>query len=133
MSDEVSKTSELALREAMARLLAGMPISGDRSLTVANLARESGLSRATANRARAVLDEFGAAVEALRSEDREAQLAAKESRFHSLEWRLKARNEENRELARRLNLYAQEIQYLNLRLENVDRESARLRRRLDGL
>jgi hypothetical protein len=50
------------LREAMARLVAGRPRVTDGRLTVANLAREAGVGRSTANRAVDVLDVFRAAV-----------------------------------------------------------------------
>ena len=46
------------LREAMARLVAGRPRVTDGRLTVANLAREAGVGRSTANRAVDVLDAF---------------------------------------------------------------------------
>ena len=46
------------MREAMARLVAGRPRLTDGRLTVANLAREAGVGRATANRAVDVLRDF---------------------------------------------------------------------------
>lgn len=46
------------LRDAMGRLVAGRPRVTDGRLTVANLAREAGVGRSTANRATDVLDEF---------------------------------------------------------------------------
>ncbi|MBV8496362.1 MAG: hypothetical protein JO361_06235 [Gammaproteobacteria bacterium] len=45
----------------MARLIAGRPRVTDGRLTVANLAREAGVGRATANRAVRVLEEYHAA------------------------------------------------------------------------
>ncbi|WP_371422404.1 hypothetical protein [Tardiphaga sp.] len=57
----IGAKSEEALRAAMARLLTGRPQRTDGKLTVANLAREAGVSRATANRATAVLAAFHAA------------------------------------------------------------------------
>ncbi|MEY9586105.1 hypothetical protein ABIA15_004926 [Sinorhizobium fredii] len=53
--------SEAALRAAMARLLDGRPERTDGALTVSNLAREAGVSRATENRAVGLLAEFRAA------------------------------------------------------------------------
>ena len=47
----VSRSTEEALRAALARLAAGDAVQSDGRLTVANLAREAGVSRATANRA----------------------------------------------------------------------------------
>lgn len=52
--------SEAALRAATARLLDGRPET-DGALTVSNLAREAGVSWATANRAADLLAEFRAA------------------------------------------------------------------------
>ena len=54
----ISAATDLALREAMARLLTGCPRVTDGRLTVVNLAIEAGISRATANRASEVLDAF---------------------------------------------------------------------------
>lgn len=53
-----SNSTEQQLREAMARLLAGIPLHTHGALTVTNLSREAGLSRATANRYSSVLDDF---------------------------------------------------------------------------
>jgi hypothetical protein len=55
MTPPVSRTSEEALRQALARLVDECPTRTDGRLTVANLAREAGVSRSTANRAAAVL------------------------------------------------------------------------------
>ena len=51
----VSRSTEQALRAALARLAAGNALQSDGRLTVANLAREAGFSRATANRAPLIL------------------------------------------------------------------------------
>ncbi|MGV9901610.1 hypothetical protein ACWDU8_03715 [Streptomyces sp. NPDC003388] len=51
----LSATAEKALREAMERLFTGRPIRTDGKLTKQNLWREAGVSRATMNRATAVL------------------------------------------------------------------------------
>ena len=66
MTAPVSHATEEALREAMARLLAGRPVKTDGRLTVVNLAIEAGVSRATANRAVGLLVDFRRAVAALR-------------------------------------------------------------------
>lgn len=58
MSTPVSHSTEQALRGAMNRLLTGSAVKSDGRLTVVNLAIEAGVSRATANRAAAVLAEF---------------------------------------------------------------------------
>lgn len=54
----VSTSTEQALRQALTRLVSGDAIRTDGRLTVANLAREAGVSRATANRAPAILAEL---------------------------------------------------------------------------
>jgi hypothetical protein len=62
----ISHATEKALREAMARLLAGRPAKTDGRLTVVNLAIEAGVSRATANRAPGLLADFRRAIASLR-------------------------------------------------------------------
>jgi ACT domain-containing protein len=54
----VSPATADALEEAMQRLLEGRPARTDGTLTIANLAREAGVSRATANRATDILARF---------------------------------------------------------------------------
>jgi hypothetical protein len=71
----VSHATEEALREAMARLLAGRPVKTDGRLTVVNLAIEAGVSRATANRAVGLLAHFRRAVAALRARGPSAENA----------------------------------------------------------
>ncbi|WP_432008619.1 hypothetical protein [Streptomyces bacillaris] len=58
----VSARAEQALREAMDRLLAGKPLRTDGKLTKNNLWREAGVSRATMNRASAVLADWDSRV-----------------------------------------------------------------------
>ncbi|MDF9813209.1 hypothetical protein [Streptomyces sp. SPB162] len=58
-----SAGAEKALREAMARLIAGKPQATDGKLTKENLYREAGVSRATMNRAAEVMAEWDAYVE----------------------------------------------------------------------
>jgi hypothetical protein len=63
----VGTSTEQALRGALTRLVSGNATGTDGRLTVANLAREAGVSRATANRAPAILAELrGVAAEAAR-------------------------------------------------------------------
>ncbi len=62
MTSPVSAATEKKLRTAMARLLAGQPTLTDGRLTKANLHTEAGVSRATMNRATAVMTEWEAAV-----------------------------------------------------------------------
>jgi hypothetical protein len=58
MSSSIGPTTIAALRHAQRRLLDARPKSSDGRLTVANLAREAGVSRATAYRAGAIVTEF---------------------------------------------------------------------------
>ena len=58
----VSAATLTSLRDAMARLFANRSKHTDGRLTVANLAREAGVCRATANRAETVLNEFRTAL-----------------------------------------------------------------------
>lgn len=62
----VSTSTEHALRGALTRLVSRNAPRTDGRLTVANLAREAGVSRATANRAPAILAELREAAEAAR-------------------------------------------------------------------
>lgn len=59
----VSTSTEGALRDALARLVSGKAFRSKGSLTVADLAREAGVSRATANRAPAIRAELRKAAE----------------------------------------------------------------------
>ena len=59
----VSTSTEGALREALTRLVSGKAFRSEGRLTVADLAREAGVSRATANRAPAILTELREAAE----------------------------------------------------------------------
>jgi len=61
-SPTVSTKTEQALREAMGRLFTGQPTRTDGKLTKNNLWREVGVSRATMNRATAVLAEWDSRV-----------------------------------------------------------------------
>lgn len=62
MTAAVSSSTEKKLRNAMERLLAGQPARTDGRLTKANLHVEAGVSRATMNRAAAVMADWEAAV-----------------------------------------------------------------------
>lgn len=73
----VSTSTKRALREALARLVSGNACRSDGRLTVADLAREAGVSRATANRAPAILTELRETAELCRLEKpRSAQIDA---------------------------------------------------------
>ncbi|MES0029795.1 hypothetical protein [Mesorhizobium sp. M0040] len=109
--------SEAALRAAMARLLDGRPERTDGALTVANLAREAGVSRATANRAVDLLAAFRAA----EARHRRSSPQALKDRVRSLEAELRAmRGAEMAELRALTRTLAQHIQVLTLRVAECD-------------
>ena len=118
MTRPVSQKSEDALRVAMKRLLEGNSVHTDGRLTVANLAREAGISRATANRATAVLAEFRAAEARFRS----GTVAGLKARIRKLEAELRAaRGGEMAELRATVKTLAQQIQILALQGEEQRR------------
>ena len=62
MTAPITPATELNLRNAMERLLSGQPTRTDGRLTKANLHIEAGVSRATMNRATAVMKDWDVAV-----------------------------------------------------------------------
>lgn len=123
MTERTGPKSEAALRAAMARLLDGRPERTDGALTVANLAREAGVSRATANRAADLLAEFRAA------EGRQQRSSPKalKQRIRTLEAELRAaRGVEMAELRALTRTLAQHIQMLTLQVAERDAVIARL-------
>ena len=118
MTQPVSQKTEDALRVAMKRLLDGTSVHTDGRLTVANLAREAGVSRATANRATAVLAEFRGAEARFRS----GSVAGLKERIRELEAELRAaRGGELAELRATVKTLAQQIQILALEGEEQRR------------
>ncbi|MER9647966.1 hypothetical protein [Mesorhizobium sp. M0199] len=109
--------SEAALRAAMTRLLDGRPERTDGALTVSNLAREAGVSRATANRAVDLLAEFRAA----EARHRRSSPQALKERVRSLEAELRAvRGAGMAELRALTRTLAQHIQVLTLQVAERD-------------
>jgi uncharacterized protein involved in exopolysaccharide biosynthesis len=118
MTRPVSQKTEDALRAAMMRLLEGTSVHTDGRLTVANLAREAGVSRATANRATAVLADFRAAEARFRS----GSVAGLKERIRELEAELRAaRGGELAELRATVKTLGQQIQILALQGEEQRR------------
>lgn len=70
---EPASASERKLRDAMERLLAGTAAVTDGRLVKENLYREAGVSRATMNRAKLVLDEWARRVDGTQPRDREIE------------------------------------------------------------
>ena len=109
--------SEAALRAGMARLLDGRPERTDGALTVSNLAREAGVSRATANRAIDLLAAFRAA----EVRHRRSSPQALKERVRFLEAELRAvRGAEMTELRALTRTLAQHIQVLTLQVAERD-------------
>jgi len=107
----VSATTEGALRAAMTRLLEGVPQHTDDRLTISNLAREAGVSRATANRAEAILTEFRSA----EARFRKGSISALKARIRELEAELRtARGGEMADLRATARTLAQQVQALTL-------------------
>ena len=120
----VSAATLTSLRDAMARLLSNRPIRTDGRLTVANLAREAGVCRATANRAETVLNEFRIA---LRDRQRLPARSSK-ARIKELEAEVTLlRGQERQEvcqLRQAVQIMAQQVQVLALAAAARTRHSA---------
>lgn len=101
----------------MKRLLAGRPERTDGALTIANLAREAGVSRATANRAGDLLAEFRAA----EARQRRSSPQALKERIRALEAELRAvRGADIADLRALARMLAQHIQVLTLQVAERD-------------
>ncbi|WP_336627471.1 MULTISPECIES: hypothetical protein [unclassified Microbacterium] len=97
---EITPATERKLRDAMERLLTGAAVLTDGRIIKENLYREAGVSRATMNRATALMDEWSQRVDATQPRDREiealkqslaersAQLKEIRARVHELEGQL---------------------------------------------
>lgn len=83
MTVPVGHSTEQALRAAMQRLLSGSAVRTDGRLTIVNLAIEAGVSRATANRAIAVLAEFRSAAAGRRAREVRAEVAVARAKEES--------------------------------------------------
>jgi hypothetical protein len=111
----VSAATLTSLRDAMARLFANRSKHTDGRLTVANLAREAGVCRATANRAETVLNEFRTAL----GDRRRAPVArSPKTRIKELEAEVTLlRSQERQEagqLRQAVQIMAQQVQVLAL-------------------
>lgn len=107
----VSPATETALREAMTRLIAGKPRHTDGAFTKENLYREAGVSRATMNRASAVLAEWDAHV--AEHGRRTVGEARRDGELAELNQKLKAKTAECAELRRKLDAAATVIAALH--------------------
>ncbi len=116
----VSEANEIALREAMARLLAGKPQRSKGDLNISTLAREAAVSRATANRATKVLEDFRAQIEAREPlpETPETYIERIRELQAELNERRRTDHKEIERLRQTVKMLAQHIQVLTL--ENKD-------------
>ncbi len=117
----VSLTTERKLRAAMDRLCDGTSTHTDGQLTVSNLAKEAGVSRATANRAQAVLAEFHNRTIAI--QETPEKLPGLHDQRRELERRLTQMTAEKNQviagLQATVTLLAQQIQALTLENERL--------------
>lgn len=126
MTKPISAAAHAAIEAAMARLLA--KIDDPATLTIASLASEAGLSRATLYRAPALLDRFRAALEqrdrdnttALPNPDRIGELEAAIATLRGRE------SDEMRELRAANRNMAQHIQALSLLVREHKQRIAKL-------
>jgi hypothetical protein len=128
----VSAVTEAALRSAMHRLLTGKPQRTDGRLTVAGMAIEADISRATANRATAILDEFRMAVanrEGKRFSPRvlKGQIGELKAKVIALKRR---ETDEIRQLRASAHTLAQHVQALTLHIAEQNRVIAELHEQL---
>jgi hypothetical protein len=126
MTKPISAAAHAAIEAAMARLLA--KIDDQATLTIASLASEAGLSRATLYRAPALLDRFRAALEqhngdnttALSNTDRLGELEVEITALRGRE------TDELRDLRAANRNMAQHIQALSLLVREQERRIAKL-------
>lgn len=100
MTAAVSSSTEKKLRSAMERLLAGQPARTDGRLTKANLHVEAGVSRATMNRAAAVIADWNAVVGA-ESAPRDAQVVELQETVSKLKQTIAKLRQHNSDLEHR--------------------------------
>jgi chromosome segregation ATPase len=96
----VSPATEKKLRDAMQRLLQGTPKQTDGRLTKSNLHAEAGVSRATMNRAAAVIAEWKTAV-CTQPAPRDSQLVELQDTVSKLKQTIANLRQRNTELDRR--------------------------------
>jgi uncharacterized coiled-coil DUF342 family protein len=117
----VSRTTEDQLRIAMDRLCNGTSQRTNGQLTVSNLAKEAGVSRATANRAEAVLADFHNRIIAL--QEMPEKLPGLRDQKRELERRIAQMTTEKNQviayLQATVTLLAQQIQALTLENERL--------------
>lgn len=96
----VSPATEKKLRDAMQRLLAGQPNRTDGRLTKANLHVEAGVSRATMNRANAIIADWNTAV-GTQSAPRDSQIVELQETLSEQKRTIAALRQRNTDLERK--------------------------------
>ncbi|OBA94693.1 hypothetical protein A5668_09000 [Mycolicibacterium fortuitum] len=114
----VSPATEKKLRDAMQRLLAGEPKRTDGRLTKTNLHIEAGVSRATMNRADAVIADWNTAV-GTQTAPRDAQIIELREAVSKLKQTIVRLRQRNTELERRNQAAATLIAELHAQLRAV--------------
>ncbi len=111
----ISPATEKKLRDAMQRLLAGQSKRTDGRLTKANLHVEAGVSRATMNRADAVIAEWNIAV-GTQAAPRDSQIVELREAISKLKQSVATLRQRNTELERRNQAAATVIAELSAQL-----------------
>lgn len=112
----VSPATEKKLRDAMQRLLAGTSRRTDGRLSKTNLHIEAGVSRATMNRADAVISEWNTAV-GTQSAPRDAQLVELQESASKLKQTIATLRQRNTDLQRKNQAAVTVIAELNAQLQ----------------
>lgn len=134
MPDAVS-ASERKLREAMDRLLAGAPLRTDGRLIKENLYREAEVSRATMNRASAVLEEWNRRVDGTQPRDKEIEKLKRqltEYRSHARVLRSRVRELEAQLIIAATSVAELHVENQLLRSDDAERGIALIRPRSNG-
>ncbi|MGV9709567.1 hypothetical protein ACWDTI_02730 [Gordonia sp. NPDC003424] len=118
----VSPATEKKLRDAMQRLLAGQSKMTDGRLIKSNLHAEAGVSRATMNRATAVIAEWDAATES-QTAPRDSKLVGLEDTVSELRQTIAKLRDRNADLERRNNAAATVIAELHAQLQATHNQS----------
>ncbi|MDM3924572.1 hypothetical protein [Mycobacterium intracellulare] len=121
MTAPITPATELNLRNAMERLLSGQPTRTDGRLTKANLHIEAGVSRATMNRAAAVMKDWDAAVKT-DATPRSRRVAELEATVTQLKTTIARLRQSNTELERKNQAAATVIAELSTQLTACRRD-----------
>ncbi|MCV7153467.1 hypothetical protein [Mycolicibacterium pyrenivorans] len=118
----VGPATEKKLRDAMERLLAGKAKRTDGRLTKANLHTEAGISRATMNRATAVIADWNAAVDS-QTAPRDSKLVGLEETVTKLRQTITKLRDHNADLERRNKAAVTVIAELSAQLRSARGEN----------